>query len=176
MSYSQQIAATSKDMEKILLHQLALGPATEADLFKHKFACLSDRDFISIFDNIAVYRDGKWKLTGKAFTRLDVFSFDGYSSHERQVAIQNAVRSYDQMKLDTSDPAWERLLPHKDRGTGKCLSKSKAKITTPKPKAANVDQQSSIRGGSHSLKRARMTDDDDHDDDVVPVTKRTRVC
>ncbi len=69
-----------------------------------------------------------WTLAKNYWKELDVWAFDEYTSAERQKAIDNAVRAYDKMRMNISEPEWDRLLVKSERGTGKCLSKLQAQI------------------------------------------------
>jgi RNA polymerase II elongation factor ELL len=107
---------------------LALGPANEAELLNDKPNDFTEQEFKSALDKVADLENGRWVLKSKAFKELDVFSYREYSTRDRQLAIENAIRAYDKLRLNAAEPEWERLLPLEERGTGKCLSKLQAKI------------------------------------------------
>ncbi len=68
---------------------------------------------------------------------LDVWIHEYASDEERQQAIDNAIKQYDKMRLTSSEPEWQKLLPREERGKGKCLSKLQrnlVQVGTPKIK------------------------------------------
>jgi RNA polymerase II elongation factor ELL len=125
---SQQQAERAKATRRPVIHKLALGPASEAELLNDKPDGLTEQEFKSALDKVADLENGKWVLKSKAFKELDVFSYRAYSTADRQAAIENAIRAYDKLRLNAAEPEWEKLLPPEERGTGKCLSKLQAKI------------------------------------------------
>jgi RNA polymerase II elongation factor ELL len=61
----------------------------------------------------------KWSLRKNFFKELDVIL---------QRVIDNAVGTYDRLRLDMSERERENELKKSERGTGKCLSKLQAQI------------------------------------------------
>jgi RNA polymerase II elongation factor ELL len=177
---SQQIAEKAKTIRKPIVHQLALGPASETELFKfHNDSTVSDQDFRIAIDKVAdLENDGRWKLKQKAFKELDVFSYKGYSSQERQTAIDNAIRAYDKLRLNASEPEWDRLLPHNERGTGKILSKLQAKIASGAAKPPKISFQHADESGRDTpIKNSKGSDKDkdDHFNTQPPAAKPKKV-
>lgn len=135
-SLSQMQAERAKVARKPIIHQLALGPATQATLMKSKPVQSTDEEFKIAIDKVADLKDGKYTLIHKYYRELDVFKYKYASQDDREVAINNAIRVYDKLRLNSSEPEWDRLLPDNERGMGKCLSKLQAKIAVnaiPKP-------------------------------------------
>lgn len=164
---SQQLAEKAKTIRKPIVHQLALGPATETQLFSLKDSDVLDQDFRLAIEKVAEFDVGKWKLKQKSFKDLDIFSYKRYSSEERQTAIDNAVRAYDKMRLNASEPEWERLLPPEERGTGKTLSKLQAKIATGAIKPPKINVQRAEDSGRDTPSK------NDTDKDSNPKGKQT---
>jgi RNA polymerase II elongation factor ELL len=169
---SQQQAERTKAIRRPIIHKLALGPATEDVISKYKKDDATDQEFRLALDKVAELKDGKWKLKQKAFRDLDVFTYKRYTLDERQVAIDNAVHVYDKMRLGTSEPEWERLLPMEERGAGKCLSKLQAKIAVGAIKPAKAPKIK-VHGAEDSGRDTPAAADNDLDDlfgDKIPTT------
>lgn len=81
-------------------------------------------------EKVAEHKGTKWSLQPKYYKELDVWTFDYDSEEDRQRAIDNAVRTFDKLRLSRSDAEWSRLLPKHERGSGKHLSKIQAAIAT----------------------------------------------
>jgi RNA polymerase II elongation factor ELL len=132
---SQQQAEQAKSARKPIVHLLALEPMSEKTL-QNKI------DFHQALSKVADLNSStsKWELRKNYYKELDVFSFDYESEEDRQRVIDNAVKIFDKMRLGTSEPQWDKLLPKSERGTGKCLSKLQAQIAqgpVAKPKSSN---------------------------------------
>lgn len=125
---SQLQAEKSKATRRPIIHRLALGPASEAELLDVKLTDLTEAEFKLALDRVADLENGKWVLKNKAFKELDVYNYREYSTADRKIAIENATRAYDKLRLSAGGPEWEKLLAPEERGTGKCLSKLQAKI------------------------------------------------
>jgi len=141
---SQQQAEKTKAIRSPIIHRLALGPATEDELMKLRTSIATDGEFKMAIEKVADLEDGKWKIHPKFLKELDVWKYDYEDDSERQTAIDNAIRAYDKMRLNPSEPQWQMLLPVAERHKGKCLSKLQAKIATsgnlaPKPKTKPAD-------------------------------------
>jgi RNA polymerase II elongation factor ELL len=126
---SQQQAEQAKAVRKPVIHLLAVESLTEEEIrekiddqvvghLKEALLKVSDLD----------ERTRKWSLRKNFFKELDVWTFAYATGEDRQRAIDNAVRTYDKMRLGVSEPEWEKLLKKSERGTGKCLSKLQAQI------------------------------------------------
>jgi len=110
-------------MTLVLTHLLAIEPLTETEVGL-KTGIPSNRRLGSL-QKVADYDTGSkdWRLKDRAYKDLDVFKF-GYPSDEvRQTVIDNATRAYDRIRLGKDDKLWQLLLPHSERGKGKCLSR-----------------------------------------------------
>jgi len=168
---SQQQAERTKAISRPIIHKLALGPTMEDVLSKLKKNDASEQEFKLALEKVADLKDGKWKLKQKAFRELDVFNYQGYTSEERQVAIENAIHVYDKIRLATSEPEWERLLPFEERGTGKCLSKLQAKIAVGAIKPVKTPRIK-VYGTDDSGRDTPATNDDDLDlfGEKIPTT------
>lgn len=84
----------------------------------------------------------KWGLRKNFYKELDVWSYDYTTAEHRQRAIDNAVKTYDKMRLGVNEPQWDKLLPKSERGTGKCLSKVQAQIAAgPAARAPKISVQ-----------------------------------
>jgi len=157
---SQQQAERTKAIRRPIIHKLALGPATEDVISQYKKNDATEQEFKAALDKVAHLENGEWKLKQKAFRDLDVFTYKRYTTEERQVAIDNAIHVYDKIRLATSEPEWERLLPLEERGTGKCLSKLQAKIAVGAIKPAKAPRIK-VHGAEDSGRDTPAADDDD---------------
>jgi RNA polymerase II elongation factor ELL len=141
---SQQQAEKTKAIRNPIIHRLALGPAAEDELMKLRTSIATESEFKMAIEKVADLEDGKWKIHPRFLKDLDVWKYDYEDDTERQAAIDNAIRAYDKMRLNPSEPQWQMLLPVAERNKGKCLSKLQAKIATsgniaPKPKTKPAD-------------------------------------
>jgi RNA polymerase II elongation factor ELL len=141
---SQQQLAQARATRKPVVHLLALGPITEVAL-RDKIPAASNSDLKQALQKVGDLNQstGKWELRKPFYKELDVWTYDYDTSAERQRAIDNAIKRYDQMRLGVSDAEWDRLLPQVERGTGKCLSKLQAQIaqaTAARPPKINVQK------------------------------------
>lgn len=171
---SQQQAERTKAIRRPIIHKLALGPAAEDVISKYKKNDATEQEFKLALDKVAYLENGEWKLTQKAFRDLDVFTYKRYTPEERQVAIDNAIHVYDKIRLATSEPEWERLLPFEERGTGKCLSKLQAKIAVGAIKPAKAPRIK-VHGAEDSGRDTPTADDDGLSDlfsEKIPTTAR----
>ncbi|RDW61415.1 hypothetical protein BP5796_11307 [Coleophoma crateriformis] len=112
-----------------ITHYLALRPFSESEIMTkldgtpHQAAC-------EALKKVADEVSGKWKLQPIYWNNLDVWNFDYDSEEDRQMAIENAVRQYDRMRINSHEPQWERLLPEEERRTGKSLSRLVANMSS----------------------------------------------
>lgn len=139
---SQQQAEQAKATRRPIIHYLALAPLAEAAIREKVDG--EDKEIRLALEKVADLNQssGKWELRKNYWKELDVWTFKYASPEDRQKVIDNAVRQYDKMRIGTSEPEWDKLLPREERGTGKCLSKLQAKIATgsAKPTKINVPQ------------------------------------
>ncbi len=116
-----------------------------------------EADFKAALEKVAdLDGDSQTYALKKLFWReLDVWNYRYDTDDDRQLAIDNARQRFDRMRLSTSEPEWDRLLPREERGTGKSLSKVQAVIERgspalppPKIKVQKADDSSSVGSGS----------------------------
>ncbi|TVY39063.1 hypothetical protein LOCC1_G006306 [Lachnellula occidentalis] len=126
---SQQQAELAKTARKPIIHLLALGPTSERAL-REMLPDIGSNDFKQTLRKVGDLNEsiGKHELRKSYWKELDVWSFTFPNQDDRQLAIDNAVKQYDRMRLGVSEPEWDRLLPKPERGTGKSLSKLQAQI------------------------------------------------
>jgi RNA polymerase II elongation factor ELL len=128
---SPSLSATSvpstPSVRSSIVHELAAEFLTSDELLE-KIKPANRNEFSNMLDKLADEDNGKFKLRQKMFKELDVFNYKYGSSAERQRAIDNAIRAFDKMRMGTSEPEWEKLMPKSERGTGKILSKIQSKI------------------------------------------------
>lgn len=91
----------------------------------------------------------KWVMAKTYWKELDPYMYD-YTDDQRQQAIDNAIRQYDKQRLSPSEPQWQKLLPKKERGQGKCLSRLQDKLAkgaaaAPTVKVHKAEDSSSSR-------------------------------
>ncbi|TVY62728.1 hypothetical protein LSUE1_G008961, partial [Lachnellula suecica] len=126
---SQQQAEQAKAARKPIIHLLALNPSNERSL-KDMLPEIENTIFKQALEKVGDLNSttNKYELRKSFYKELDVWSYNYFSSEDRQRAIDNAVKQYDRMRLGVSEPEWDRLLPKAERGTGKSLSKLQAQI------------------------------------------------
>ncbi|OBT89723.1 hypothetical protein VE02_01342 [Pseudogymnoascus sp. 03VT05] len=160
---SQQQAEKTKAIRGPIIHRLALGPATMAELEKQRTSAATESEYKHAIEKVADEVGGKWTLTRKFFRELDVWKHDYESDAQRQTAIENAIHVYDRLRLNPSEPEWQMLLPVAERGTGKCLSRIQAKIAVggnfaakPNPKTSeDSSRESAGEDGDKAAKPAK---------------------
>lgn len=108
-------------MRTPLIHLLAMQPASTEEVTKTTH--IPKNDLEAVVSKIAQLVEGKWKLVDKAYKDLDVWTFGYKTKDDRQMAIDNAIRAYDRMRVSKDDKMWQMLLPKEERGKGKVLSK-----------------------------------------------------
>jgi len=125
---SQQNADKAKTARKPIVHLLALGPTAKKEL-REKIDEVPDQEFENVLTKVGDLNEstGKYELRKTFFKELDVWTFKYDSSEDRQKAIDNAVKTYDKMRLGLSEPEWDRLLIRTERGTGKHLASFRLK-------------------------------------------------
>ncbi|RKF79729.1 putative com1 regulatory protein [Golovinomyces cichoracearum] len=126
---SQQQAEHAKVARKPVIHLLAVSPLTENAL-EAKIPASAACGLKQALEKVGDLNDvtGKWELRKAFYKELDVWSFNYDPPEDRQRAIDNAVKIFDKMRLNVSEPQWEKLLTLSERSTGKCLSKLQAQI------------------------------------------------
>ena len=150
-----------------IIHELAVQPLTWKEL-KEKWDAAgvdgTEEDFSAAVNKVATLNpDNKWELGKMHWKELDVFEYPYDSEESRQKAINNAIRQYDRMRLASSDPLWQKLLPKSERGKGICLSKLQAAIAKgpavpgpkPKPDASSNSGGDSEKDDASSTKKAK---------------------
>ncbi|KAI6251259.1 hypothetical protein HI914_00076 [Erysiphe necator] len=126
---SQKQAEQAKAARKPVIHLLAVSPLTEREL-DAKIPESTTEDLKQTLDKVGDLNETtkKWELRKAFYKELDVWCFKYNCREDRQRAIDNAVKVFDKMRMNISEPQWEKLLPRSERGTGKCLSKLQAQI------------------------------------------------
>ncbi|KAM0720526.1 hypothetical protein Q7P37_004662 [Cladosporium fusiforme] len=108
-------------MRTPLIHLLAMKPASTEEITKKTH--IPKADLEDVVRKIAQPAEAKWKLADRAFKELDVYKFGYQTQEDRQMAIDNAIRAYDRLRIAKEDKLWQLLLPQEERGQGKVLSK-----------------------------------------------------
>lgn len=151
-----------------IIHELAVQPLTWREL-KEKWDAAgvdgTEEDFSAAVNKVATLNpENKWELGKMHWKELDVFEYPYDSEESRQKAINNAVRQYDRMRLASSDPLWQKLLPKSERGKGICLSKLQAAIAKgPAVSGPKLKPDASSNSGGDSEK-----------DDASSATKKVK--
>lgn len=154
---SPSLAPSSASQEKVkqqrfpIIHELAVQELSFEELFS-KYDDITEEDFKTALNKVADF-DGelqKWVLKKMYWKELDVFQYEFTQEGDRQKAIDNAIKQYDRMRLGSSDPLWQKLLPAEERGKGICLSRIQAAIAKgPSLPAPRISAQKT-GGGSPS--------------------------
>ncbi|KAK3329446.1 hypothetical protein B0H66DRAFT_25329 [Apodospora peruviana] len=112
-----------------IIHELAAQESTFDELLA-KYNEGTEQEFTDALNKVADFDSGiqKWSLRKMYWKELDVFQYDYSPEEHRQKAIDNAIKQYDRMRLGSSEPVWQKLLPMSERGKGICLSKLQAAI------------------------------------------------
>ena len=124
LSQPRSQTSTSRAQRIVLNHLLASRAATLQELVKRTH--IPAEDLLGLLRSCADGSeaiDNQWHLSPRSFRELDVWRFPYPSSEDRTQAIQNAVRAFDKQRISPSDSIWQFLLPQKQRGKGKVLSK-----------------------------------------------------
>ncbi|KAJ0364900.1 hypothetical protein COL154_004708 [Colletotrichum chrysophilum] len=127
-SSSQQVVEKFKEQRSMIVHELAVQDRSEdylEDLWSGK-----EEEFKPALEKVAQFEKDaqKWALRKNYWKELDVWKYDYDTQDTRQKAIDNAIRQFDKMRLATTEPEWQKLLPREERGKGKILSKLQANI------------------------------------------------
>ncbi|KAK5163790.1 uncharacterized protein LTR77_010464 [Saxophila tyrrhenica] len=110
-----------KAMRTPIVHLLAIQPTTIESILNKTHVPQTDLE--EILHKSGKKVEGKWQLTDRGYKELDVWDFNYPSQQDRQSAVDNAVRAYDRMRLGKEDKLWQMLLPEKERGKGRVLSR-----------------------------------------------------
>lgn len=117
-----------------LVHLLAVQPSREAYLADTCRTSLTNvRDLLPKIAKRSTDDAEKWQLTDKSFRELNPWKFTYKTAEDREQAINNAVKSFDRLRLAKDDKLWQILLPVEERGQGKCLSRLNVKAPEQKP-------------------------------------------
>lgn len=159
LSVSQQAVVRAKEQRFPIVHELAVREQTEEYLFS-KWSGSRD-DFRAALEKAADYNasHNTWKLKKNIWKELDVYNYDYMSQDDRQIAIDNAVKQYDRIRLAVSDPEWQKLLPVEERGKGKCLSKLQANIVAKAPAPTTNAPKIKVQKAEGSQESGGSTDE-----------------
>lgn len=106
------------------MHLLAIRPVSEKFLAQ-KTRCTQEEclEVLQKFGKPWRLDNSKWELSDRGYKDLDLWKFQYPSQDDRQMAIDNARKAFDRMRLSRSDGLWQLLLPKEERGKGTVLSK-----------------------------------------------------
>lgn len=129
LSSSEKVLERKKEQRISIIHELAAQDQTDEHL-ESKWTG-TPAEFKQTLRKVADFNEDKqrWIMSKHYWKELDVWNYDYDTQEIRQQAIDNAVRQYDKMRMSTTQPEWEKLLPKEERGKGKCLSKLQANLT-----------------------------------------------
>ena len=154
-----------------IIHELAVGDQPY-DVLVSKFDDATvGGDFSALLNKVADFDEKlqKWVMKKLYWKELDVYDYDYDTDEDRQKAIDNSIKQFDRMRLGSSDPLWQKLLPKSERGKGICLSKLQAamakgpaapapKINLQKPDGSSGSGGDSEREDSSGGKKAKGGD------------------
>ncbi|CAK7197382.1 hypothetical protein SEUCBS139899_000028 [Sporothrix eucalyptigena] len=177
---SQNAADKAKHARSPIIHELAF-KEQPYDMLWQKYPGSSEAEFKNALEKVADLDDDtqNYILRKKYWRELDVWRHEYASEEERQQAVDNAVRQFDKMRLSTTEPEWEKLLPREERGQGKILSKVQVSIakgtSAPKIRVQKADDASgdSGNGGSNDSSEggngsgSNRTDEEGGDSEVT---------
>ena len=106
------------------MHLLAIRPVSEKFLGQ-KTRC-SPEECLEVLHKVGKpwrLDSSKWELSDRGYKDLDLWKFSYPSQDDRQMAIDNAIKAFDRMRLSRANELWQLLLPKEERGMGKILSK-----------------------------------------------------
>ncbi|KAI5209426.1 hypothetical protein E4T39_00870 [Aureobasidium subglaciale] len=112
--------AREKGMRFALVHLLAVRSLSEKDI--HHKTHIPKTQLSSLLPKIADKQGLIWELSSKAYKELDPWSF-AYTSAQRNLAIDHAIKAFDRARLPKDDKSWQVLLPKEERNKGKILSR-----------------------------------------------------
>lgn len=107
-------------MRFALIHLLAVRPLSEHDI--HQKTHIPKAQLSVLLPKIADKQGLTWELSSKPYKELDPWSFK-YTSDQRALAIDHAVRAFDRARIPKDDKVWQILLPKEERHKGKILSR-----------------------------------------------------
>ncbi|KAH0542140.1 hypothetical protein FGG08_003440 [Glutinoglossum americanum] len=171
---SQQLKAPRIEaLRTPLIHLLALRPTTLKHLSR-KTGC-SVEDCKSLLQKVgkeARSGNGSWELTDRTYKELDVWNFRYPSESDRKSAIDNAISAFDRLRLGREDKLWQLLLPRKERGKGKFLSKLGAarKAETPSKPQDSIEDAAD----SHTMPTSRVGTDGEEMAKPTPQQQATK--
>ncbi|KAJ4292610.1 hypothetical protein N0V90_009273 [Kalmusia sp. IMI 367209] len=117
-----------------LIHLLAMQPTRESRLAETcRTSVANVRDLLPKIAKRTTDDAEKWQLTDKSFREIDPYKFPYKTPEERDQAINSAIKSFDRLRLSKEDKLWQILLPHEERGQGKCLSRLNVKAPEKMP-------------------------------------------
>lgn len=157
----------TRGLRSLIVHELAVKPMSFEELRSkwqgHPYDLRPALDAVADFDDNLrkhVLKRGSWK-------ELDVFTYDYDSYEDRPKAIDNAVRAYDRMRVGSSDPVWDRLLPKEERGQGRTLSKLLPNMSRgppqPRERTPQIDVESTTAGSDSGSELIQPIDDSEGD-------------
>lgn len=156
LSVAEQAKDEARELRAPIVHQLAVKAMSFEELRSRWPG--DDADFKPALDKAAEFDNARQKFNLKKmyWKELDVFKYDYDTDEERQMAIDNAIRMYDRIRMSASEPVWDKLLPKDERGKGKCLSKllptiaNQTTAKTPQIKVNDGDESSGSKNGDGS--------------------------
>jgi len=122
-----------KGMRFALIHLLAIRPLSDQDI--HQKTHIPKAQLSSLLPKIADKQALTWELSNKPYKELDPWSFK-YTSDQRTLAIDHAIRAFDRARIPKDDKVWQNLLPKEERNKGKILSR--LHLTVEKPDQAGT--------------------------------------
>ena len=157
-----------------LIHLLAVRPVSERFL-SSQVGC-TQQECLDILNKIGqknTIDSSKWDLSDKGCKDLDIWKFPYPTDEDRQFAIDRAVKAFDRLRLARSDDLWQKLLPQKERGQGKVISKLQLGGTGPVQHVAppRINIQST---GDAKLEAIKPGDESDRNDRLDPTRARSQ--
>ncbi|RMZ81917.1 hypothetical protein DV738_g1935, partial [Chaetothyriales sp. CBS 135597] len=123
-----------------MIHLLAIQPMTAKEVADTLRAPKEDVDRLLEKHAPTTNANGKKELRDRSYRDLDVWKFPYPKDEDRQAAIDRAISAFDRMRVDQNDAVWQLLLPKKERGKGKVLSKLRIDNQPAKPKPKPIDK------------------------------------
>ncbi|KAI0548222.1 hypothetical protein F4679DRAFT_330121 [Xylaria curta] len=108
---SQEVFEKNKRKQSALVHELAVGDQSLQHL-KNVWTG-ADSDLKSTVEKIADFNKSTEKRSLKKmyWKELDVWNYNYDTPEDRQSAIDNAIKVYNEQSVAKSEAAWDRLLP-----------------------------------------------------------------
>jgi len=106
------------------MHLLAIRPVSEKFLAQKTRS--SQEECLDVLQKVGKpwrLDSSKWELSDRGYKDLDLWKFPYPSQDDRQMAIDNATKAFDRLRLARADGLWQLLLAKEERGKGKVLSK-----------------------------------------------------